>query len=120
MPKTKRINGPVNPPGTPRVEQKCSFCLISLGGFREENRSEVSKDPDLIAANLYQWCTKCREKLKGRNPDSHYLKPNVKWRAIVYQMFWNSKNPDGFWEFVKSRNPFGKTPFDPETELCEE
>ena len=101
---------PVNPPGTVKDEQVCEFCLVQL---TDENRAASSKDPDYIAACLYQFCEKCRRSKLGRVPDSDYLAPEKKWRRITYQMFWNSRNAAGFWEFVKALRPFGDQEFDP-------
>ncbi len=108
-----KFSEPANPPGTARAEQRCEFCLVDLGGFKERHRSRVSADPDYAAANVAMFCKECRKSKLGRVPDNEYLDPGRKWRRIVYQMFWNSKNADGFWEFVNQLKPFGGNPYDP-------
>jgi len=112
---------PVNRPGTPKEEQRCEFCLISLDMFgKPTDRCRISLDPDYIAANLCMYCTECRIKKLGKLPDSDYLEPKLKWRRIAYQAFWNSKNPDGFWRMVEDLHPFGDSPYDPRKKTKEQ
>ena len=95
--------GPVNPPGTPPEAQRCELCRA---GLTSHNRCIISRDPDYIAANLCMFCVNCRETKLGRVSDDHYLAPAKKWRRIVYQAFFNSKNTDGYWKMVEELNPF--------------
>ena len=104
---------PTNPPGTPPDEQRCEYCLISLGGKDHKYRSKISKDPDYIDANLCIYCAKCRKSKLGRVPDSDYLDPPLKWRRITYQMFYNSGNAEGLWRLVEALRPFGPNAYDP-------
>ena len=106
---------PVNPHGTQEEDQRCEFCLISLGGKDHKYRSKISKDPDYIDANLCIYCEKCRKSKLGRVPDSDSLGPRRKWRRIVYQMFYRADNIEGFWRFVEALRPFGNNIYDPRT-----
>ena len=111
---------PVNPPGTPRSEQRCQFCRISLSAYKERHRCLVSKDDDYARANVCMYCEECRKEKVGKLDDAEFLKPENKWRRICYHHFEQAGDKDGFWAMTHEIQPFGVHAFDPVPEEIED